>query len=145
MPFTLNSQCPVIAGNSSGESVQVLAVFLSFTSENGDWPLIRLCEWNWRFCMRTVVVHTRNCQILIGRNIYMVSYPFKIFTSVRLTRRFCNSFWLQILVFLSNEHSFVCAFEIAGPSKSVRTAVAVQDRRIPDRKAANQIARFYRK
>ena len=50
--------------------------------------------------MRAVVVRTRDCQILTGANIYMVSYPFKIFTSVRLTRSSLLQFVFVLFLFL---------------------------------------------
>ena len=91
--------------------------------------------------MHTVVVRMHDIILTIG-NIFMVSYPFKIFTSI----------WLSGFLFLffdpnffSSECAFSCTFEIAGLSKRVWIAVAVQDSRIPERKAANQIVRFYRK
>ena len=64
-----------------------------------DWPLTRLCEWNCQLCMCTVVVRMCNCQILTGANIYMVSYPFKIFTSIWLTHCFCNSILFSCFCF----------------------------------------------
>ena len=64
-----------------------------------DWPLARLCEWNCQLCMCTVVVRMCNCQILTGANIYMVSYPFKIFTSIWLTHCFCNSILFSCFCF----------------------------------------------
>ena len=106
-----------------------------------DWPLTSFCDWNWQLCIRTVFLRTHNCQILTGRNIYMVCYPFKIFTFVVFVIRFC----LTILVFLSRQRSFVCTFKIAGPSKSAWTTVAAQYSRIPDGKGANHIEQFYRK
>ena len=53
--------------------------------------------------MHTVVARTHNyCQILTGGNIYMVSHPFKIFTSVHSFLSFvsvfrsCSSFLVNI-------------------------------------------------
>ena len=114
---------------SSGEILRVLLYFLNSKVE--DWPLTSLCEWNWRLCMRTVVVRTRNCKILTGANIYMVSYPF-------LSYPF-NSFLFLLFVlvqFFFLARAFACLPFLNLP---------VRDRMNLHRTAANQIiARFYR-
>ena len=92
-----------------GEILQVLLYFLNSCAKMENWPLTRLCEWNWRLCMHSVVVHTRNCQILTGANICMVSY-LKIFTSIRLTRHFCMDSFLLFCFCLCCLLSFNLSF-----------------------------------
>ena len=110
----LESQCLVIGGNSYGESLQVLLYFLKSRMKMEDWPLKKFCEWNWRLCMYTVVVLTRDCQIFTGANICMASY-FKIVTSDRLTRCLCNFF----LFFVCFVFAF-CTHSIFPSCQSVR-------------------------
>ena len=57
--------------------------------------------------MHTIVVRMRNYQTLTGGTIYMVSFPFKIFTSVWFTCCFSNSFLFIDTFFLVSVHLFI--------------------------------------
>lgn len=53
--LNFSKQCPIIAGNSSVKSLQVLAVFSSFTSENGGLAIdktlwVELPAWHAYCC-----------------------------------------------------------------------------------------------
>ena len=67
VPFTLKSQSSTYCRELIRRKPSSFAVFLNSRAKMVDWPLTRLCEWNWRLCMRTVLVlRTHNCQILTG-------------------------------------------------------------------------------
>ena len=107
-------------------------IFLIFTSENGELSIEKTLWMElatlhaYLSCTFAWLSHFDRSEHLHGflSNLSKYSLPFGLF--VLFVFRFS----------FTSQRSFVCTFEIVW---------AVQDRRIPDRKGANQIRRFYRK